>query len=125
MHLRPMVRPPAWRRAGEGTGIGDRTYRGRACVASDAADALERLEPGDVLVAPFTGPSYNSILPLIGAIVVAEGGPMSHAAIVAREFGVPAVVGAHRALETIPDGTEVEVDPVGGVVRLASPMPPG
>jgi rifampicin phosphotransferase len=106
-----------------GTGIGDRTYRGRACVVRDAGEALEQLAPGDVLVAPFTGPSFNSLLPVLGALVVEEGGPLCHAAIVAREFGVSAVVGTLGAM-SIPTGSMVEVDPVAGVVRLVDASPP-
>jgi pyruvate,water dikinase len=101
-----------------GTGIGDTTYRGVARVATTADDALDRLEPGNVLVAPFTGASYNSILPILGALVVDAGGTMCHAAIVAREFALPAVVGATGATARIPDGATVEVDPVLGRVRV-------
>ena len=100
-----------------GMGVGDRAYRGRACVVRDARDAVDRLEPGDVLVAPFTGPSFNSLLPVLGALVVEEGGTLCHAAIVAREFEVPAVVGALGAM-SIPHGATVEVDPLAGVVRV-------
>ena len=103
-----------------GTGIGSDTYRGPARVATSADDALERLEPGDVLVAPFTGPSYNSILPILGGLVVEAGGPMCHAAIVAREFGLPAVIGVSGAASRIPDGATVELDPAGGVVRVVA-----
>ena len=71
-----------------------------------------------MLVAPFTGPSMNSLLPVIGALVVEEGGAMCHAAIVAREFGLPAVIGAHGATARIPHGAQVEVDPAHGTVRL-------
>lgn len=56
-------------------------------------DALGRLEPGDVLVASFTGPSYNSLLPIVGALIVEEGGPLCHAAIVARELGTAVTMG--------------------------------
>jgi pyruvate,water dikinase len=101
-----------------GTGIGDSSYRGVARVATSADDALDRLEPGDVLVAPFTGPAYNSILPILGALVVDAGGTMCHAAIVAREFALPAIVGATGATTRIPDGATVEVDPVLGRVRV-------
>jgi phosphohistidine swiveling domain-containing protein len=103
-----------------GTGIGNVTYQGTARVATSADDALDRLEPGDVLVAPFTGPSYNSILPILGALVVDAGGTMCHAAIVAREFGLPAVIGATGATARIPDGALVEVDPALGCVRVLS-----
>ena len=101
-----------------GVGIGDRPYRGPACVVRDAADALDRLAPGDVMVASFTGPSFNSVVPLLGALVVEEGGALCHAAIVAREFGVPAVIGAQGATSLIPNGAEVDVDPVKGVVTV-------
>ncbi|MGH8977344.1 MAG: PEP-utilizing enzyme [Acidimicrobiia bacterium] len=101
-----------------GTGIGDSTYRGTARVATSADDALDRLTPGDVLVTSFTGPSYNSILPILGALVTDAGGTMCHAAIVAREFSLPAVVGATEATTRIPDGATVEVDPVAGRVSV-------
>ena len=68
--------------------------------------------------APFTGPSYNSILPILGALVTDAGGTMCHAAIVAREFSLPAVVGATGATTRIPDGATVEVDPVTGHVHV-------
>ena len=71
-----------------GTGVGDNVYRGPARVADHADDALDRLEPGDVLVAPFTGPSYNSVIPILGGLVVESRGSMCHAAIVARELGM-------------------------------------
>ena len=69
------------------------------------------------MIAAFTGPSFNSILPMLGALVVEEGGALCHAAIVAREFGLPAVIGARGATSLIADGVDVEVDPHQGVVR--------
>jgi pyruvate,water dikinase len=101
-----------------GLGIGSETYTGRACVVRDAADAVDRLRPGDVMIAAFTGPSFNSIIPMLGALVVEEGGALCHAAIVAREFGLTALIGAPHAMTLVPDGATVEVDPVRGVVRL-------
>ena len=101
-----------------GVGIGDTVYRGRACVVRDLMLSHDQLQPGDVLVAPFTGPSINSLLPIIGALVVEEGGPLCHAAIVAREFGCAAVTGAHEATTRIPHGADVEVDPARGTVTL-------
>jgi len=102
----------------QGSGIGTTTYRGTARVASSPEEALDRLEPGDVLVVACTTPAYNLVLSLAGAVVTAAGGPMSHAAVIARELGIPAVVGARTALVDIPDGAQVEVDPVAGLVRL-------
>jgi len=78
------------------------------------------LKPGDVLVVPCTTPAYNSVLTLAGAVVTADGGPLSHAAVLARELGIPAVVGAPGALTEIPDGALIDVDPVAGVVRLVA-----
>jgi len=103
-----------------GAGVGSAIYRGRARRADNPEQAIERLEPGEVLVVPCTTPAYNMVLALAGAVVTAEGGPLSHAAVLARELGIPAVVGAKGALTEIPDGAEVEVDPVAGVVRVLS-----
>ena len=100
-----------------GTGVGTASYRGRARRAEAPEDAIATLEAGDVLVVPYTTPAYNTILPLAGAVVTAEGGPLSHAAVLARELGIPAVVGVTGA-HTIPDGATIEVDPTAGEVRI-------
>ena len=112
--------PPTTRGATavSGVGVGDTVYRGRACVVRDLMLSHDQLQPGDVLIAPFTGPSINSLLPVVGALVVEEGGPLCHAAIVAREFGCSAVTGAHEATTRIPHGADVEVDPVHGTVTI-------
>ena len=101
-----------------GLGIGTAPYRGVARIAGSPEAALEQLEPGDVLVVPCTTPAFNMVLAMAGAVVTAEGGALSHAAVLARELGIPAVIGAPRALLDIPDGATVEVDPVAGVVRV-------
>jgi pyruvate,water dikinase len=101
-----------------GVGVGQASYRGTARLAGNPEDALAQMEPGDVLVVPCTTPAFNMVLTLAGAIVTAEGGALSHAAVLARELGIPAVVGAPGALHDIPDGATVEVDPVAGVVRV-------
>ena len=100
-----------------GVGIGRTVYTGRARTAASADEAIEKLEPGDVLVVRATSPAFNVVLSIAGAVVTANGGAMSHAAVLARELGIPAVVGAGAALE-IPDGSLVEVDPVAGSVRV-------
>lgn len=100
-----------------GVGIGTESYVGRACTAANADEAIEKLEPGDVLVVRATSPAFNVVLSIAGAVVTANGGAMSHAAVLARELGIPAVVGAGAALD-IPDGSMVEVDPVAGSVRV-------
>jgi pyruvate,water dikinase len=100
-----------------GVGIGTQAYIGRARTAANADDAIEKLEPGDVLVVRATSPAFNAVLSIAGAVVTANGGAMSHAAVLARELGIPAVVGAGAALD-IPDGAMIEVDPVAGSVRV-------
>ncbi len=101
-----------------GVGIGTAPYQGRACVVADPTEALELLESGDVLVTRITGPSFNSLLPIVGALVVEEGGPMCHAAIVARDFDIPALISATGATTDIPHGATIEVDPQAGTIRL-------
>ncbi len=103
-----------------GIGIGCERYRGRAVVAADPEDAIARLEPGDVLVTGTTTPAFNTVLVFAGALVTAHGGPMSHAGIVARELRIPAVLGLADVLERIPDGAEVEVDPVAATVEIVA-----
>lgn len=106
----------AW--SGRGTGVGSTSYTGRACVAVDAEDALAKLEPGDVLVTAHTTPTYEAVMPIAGALVTDHGGLMSHAALVCREHGIPAVVGVAAATEHIPDGALVTVDPATGRVVI-------
>ena len=101
----------------QGLPVSRGTYEGPAVVVHDADD-LRRVRPGDVLVATHTGPAFNLVLPLIGAIVTDRGGLLSHAAIVAREFGVPAVVGCSDATQVIRNGDRVRVDGETGVVSV-------
>lgn len=101
-----------------GTGVGTGTYRGTARVVHDVNEALGNLEPGDVLVARYTAPTYNAVIAIAGALVVEEGGLLCHAAVIARELGIPAVVGTRDAMQRIPDGSTVEVDTARGTVAL-------
>lgn len=107
--------------AGRGLGVGGEAYAGRARVAHSAEEALGLLEPGDVLVVPFTTPAYNAVLSLAGGLVTEEGGALSHAAVLARELGLPTIVGVPGALAAITDGDHVEVDPTAGTVRILTP----
>jgi phosphohistidine swiveling domain-containing protein len=100
-----------------GVGVGSASYTGRARVADSATDAIDKLEPGDVLVVRATSPAFNAVLAMAGAVVTADGGALSHAAVIARELGIPGVIGASGAL-AIPDQSIVEVDPVTGRVRV-------
>jgi pyruvate,water dikinase len=100
-----------------GTGASAGVFEGRARVVSGTGD-FDRLEAGDVLVTSITTPAYNVVLPLLGAVVTDRGGILSHPAIVAREFGIPAVVGTGDATTRIPDGARVRVDGIAGTVTL-------
>ena len=92
-------------------------YEGPARIINSPHD-FNRLQRGDVLVTRNTGPAFNVVLPLLGAIVTDRGGQLSHAAIVAREYGIPAVVGTHSATTTFADGARVRVNGDQGVVEL-------
>ena len=100
-----------------GAGIGTASYTGRVRRAETPEEAIDLMEPGDVLVVRATSPAFNAVLALAGAVVTADGGPLSHAAVLARELGIPAVVGASGALDLV-DGSTVEVDPIAGRVRV-------
>jgi phosphoenolpyruvate synthase/pyruvate phosphate dikinase len=77
-----------------------------------------RIVKGDVLVTEATSEAFNILLPLLGAIVTDSGGLLSHAAIVAREYGIPGVVGTREATQLIPDGARVRVDGAAGEVTV-------
>lgn len=100
-----------------GLAVNDGTYEGTARLVDDSAD-FARVRQGDVLVARMTSPYFNVVLPLLGAIVTDRGGQLCHAAIVAREYGIPGIVGTREATRTIPDGARVRVDGRSGEVRL-------
>jgi phosphohistidine swiveling domain-containing protein len=76
------------------------------------------LEPGDVLVALTTSAPFNTIFPVAGAVAVQVGSVMSHAAVLARELGLTAVIGIPDLLTRVADGDLVEVDPVAGAIRV-------
>lgn len=92
-------------------------YEGTARLVDDAAD-FGRIQRGDVLVTRMTSPFFNVVLPLLGAIVTDRGGQLCHAAIVAREYGIPGVVGTREATRCIADGARVRVDGSTGEVRV-------
>jgi pyruvate,water dikinase len=92
-------------------------YSGPARVVLDPAGA--RVEPGEVLVAPSTDPGWTPLFMTAGALVMEMGGMMSHGSIVAREYGIPAVVGVPGATEAIRTGQTVTVDGERGVVLLS------
>jgi rifampicin phosphotransferase len=88
----------------------------RARVALTPDEGAE-IEPGEVLVAPFTDPGWTPLFTVAGAVVMDLGGLLSHGAIVAREYGIPAVVNTREATATIRTGQLITVDGSTGVVR--------
>jgi len=92
----------------EGRAIGQKIGAGKARVIRSLSD-MNKVQPGDVLVADMTDPDWEPVMKRASAIVTNRGGRTCHAAIIARELGVPAVVGCGNALEAIPDGTDVTV----------------
>lgn len=83
-------------------------------------DDFGRVQPGDILVCPSSNPSWVPLYGIIAALVTDTGGALSHAAVVAREFGVPAVVGTGEATQRLRDGQQVEVNGATGVVTILS-----
>ncbi len=104
------------------TGIGASAGRVTAIarVLSGPAD-FARLQPGEVLVASITTPAWTSLFARAGAVVTDIGGPLSHSSIVAREYGIPAVLGTAVATRRITDGQQITVDGDQGRVYLADP----
>ena len=92
----------------EGRAIGQKVGSGIARVVRSLAD-MSRVQPGDVLVADMTDPDWEPVMKRSAAIVTNRGGRTCHAAIIARELGVPAVVGTGNGLDAIQDGQEVTV----------------
>jgi pyruvate,water dikinase len=81
-------------------------------------DEFSSLQPGEILVCPATAPAWTPLFGLASAVVTDIGGPLSHAAIVAREYGIPAVLGAAYATQVIQDGQTIAVDGTTGRVEL-------
>ncbi|HET8985633.1 MAG TPA: PEP-utilizing enzyme [Trueperaceae bacterium] len=100
-----------------GTPVSAGTGRGRARVAALLDDARE-LRPGEVLVAPSTAQPWTPLFATAAALVTETGGVLSHAAIVAREYRLPAVAGVKNALTTLHTGMLLEVDGSAGTVRI-------
>jgi phosphohistidine swiveling domain-containing protein len=90
---------------------------GRACVILHS-DELAEIQAGEILVAPSMSTSWTPVFGTIAAVVLDVGGIMSHAAIVAREYGLPAVVGVGRATAQIKTGDRIRVDADAGVVTI-------
>jgi pyruvate,water dikinase len=94
------------------------TIEGRARVMLDMADA--ELEPGDILVTTSTDPSWSPLFVAIAGLVTEVGGLMTHGAVIAREYGLPAVVGVEHATRLIRDGQRIRVHGTDGYVQIVS-----
>jgi pyruvate,water dikinase len=119
----PQVEAPAAPTGSDGlTGLGASSgrYEGLARVLLTPADASE-LRRGEVLVAPYADVGWSPLFTVAGAVVTDLGGPLSHASIVAREYGVPSVVNVKVGTRVIRTGDRVEVDGDAGTVRIVEP----
>jgi phosphoenolpyruvate synthase/pyruvate phosphate dikinase len=92
------------------------TVEGRARVILDMAEAT--LEPGDILVTAYTDPSWTPLFVAIAGLVTEVGGLMTHGAVIAREYGLPAVVGVEHATRLIRDGQRIRVHGTDGYVEI-------
>ena len=102
-----------------GIGASPGVYTGSARVVMNESD-FGKLQPGDVLVCPITTPVWSVLFPSVGALVTDTGGILSHPAIIAREYRVPAVVATGNATGALNDGQQVRVDGNTGSVELLS-----
>jgi phosphohistidine swiveling domain-containing protein len=100
---------------GTGASAGMATGPARVVLTSNEFD---RIQPGDIIVCPSSNPSWVPVFTIAGGLVTNTGGVLSHAAVVAREFGLPAVTGVANATTTIRDGQTLEIDGTTGSVRL-------
>jgi pyruvate,water dikinase len=101
----------------KGIGASPGKVTGPACVIH-GSEEFDQMKPGDILVAKITTPAWTPLFALASGIVTDVGGPLSHSSIVAREYGVPAVLGTGVATHRIRSGQHITVDGDGGVVTL-------
>ncbi|MDA2811587.1 PEP-utilizing enzyme [Nocardiopsis sp. RSe5-2] len=105
-----------------GTPAGGGAVTGPARIIRDPSE-FGRMRAGDVLVCPYTNPSWTPLFQRASAVVVDSGGLGSHAAIVAREYGIPAVMGTGDGTSALEDGAAIRVDGDAGHVTAAAPRP--
>ncbi len=101
---------------GEGASAG--TAVGPARIVRSPAE-FGKVRPGDVLICRSTAATWTPLFDIVSGLVSEAGGILSHPAVVAREYGLPAVVGVHRATELVSDGEPVRIDGAAGTVQLA------
>jgi pyruvate,water dikinase len=118
-HTEPLERTAAQPGTGEklsGIGVSPGVVEGLVRVVTDPS--FTDVEPDEILVAPTTDPSWSSIMFISSALVVDIGGALSHAAVVAREFGIPCVVGTRDGTRVLHTGDRVRVDGTAGTVEV-------
>ncbi len=101
----------------KGVGASAGIVTATACVLSSPQD-FNRMQPGNVIVAPITTPAWTPLFAMASAVVTDIGGPLSHGSIIAREYGIPAVLGTGIATRRIHHGQRITVDGSAGVVTL-------
>ncbi|MBC2159664.1 phosphoenolpyruvate synthase [Listeria booriae] len=99
-----------------GLPVSSGTIEGRARVILNMADA--NLEEGDILITPFTDPSWTPLFVSIKGLVTEVGGLMTHGAVIAREYGLPAVIGVENATTRIQDGDRIRVNGTEGYIEI-------
>lgn len=104
----------------KGTGLGKEIITGKACVVKSAADCKAKFKEGDILVTQATDKDMMDYIEKAAGLVVEEGGYTSHAAIVALNLKVPAIIGARAVTETIKDGEALTLDSVNGILYVGS-----
>ncbi|MGO4147160.1 PEP-utilizing enzyme [Paenarthrobacter sp. YAF11_1] len=100
-----------------GVGASAGTVQGPARLVH-GPDEFIRFQTGDVLICRTTDPAWTPLFGMASAVVTQTGGMLSHAAIVAREYGIPAVLGVRDALDVVPDGSPLTVDGTQGTVTV-------
>lgn len=103
----------------KGIGASSGVTIGIARICHEPTEASKKLEKGDVLVAPITDPHWTTYMLRAKGIITDSGGVLCHAAIIAREFGIPCVVGTKNATEVLRDGTKIRVDGLKGLIFKA------
>ena len=102
-------------------GIGSSPGQVTGCARVVEDPTQSNFEKGDILIAKNTDPGWTPILSIVGGMVMEEGGLLNHCSIVARELGIPSVVGVEHATRRIPDGATVHLDGGRGVIRIVDP----
>jgi pyruvate,water dikinase len=99
-----------------GVPVSPGVVEGRARVVSKLSEA--QIEKGDILVTPYTDPSWTPVFVSIAGLVTEVGGEMSHGAVITREYGLPAVVGVENATKLIEDGQRIRLNGTDGYVEI-------